>query len=251
MNAFKQRLHEIVERSDTPSGKIFQRVIMSFIILSLINFSVETIPGLDETTVRLLDLIETIAAIVFTIEYGLRIYVAERKLRFIFSFFGIVDLLAVLPFFVTAGVNLQSLRTFRLLRLFRAVKILRYGKAVSRFHRAFIIAREELVLFYSVAVLMFFFAAVGIYHFEHPAQPEVYKSIFHSLWWAVATLTTVGYGDIYPITVLGRIFTFFILMIGLGIVAIPSGLMASALTEARRLEIEEQEKEESDQSTGE
>lgn len=79
---------------------------------------------------------------------------------------------------------------------------------------------------------MIFLAAAGIYHFEHAAQPEHFASVFHSLWWAVATLTTVGYGDAYPITVGGRIFTFFILMIGLGIVAIPSGLFASALTKA-------------------
>ena len=92
---------------------------------------------------------------------------------------------------------------------------------------------HPLVLFGVVTVMLLFLSAVGIYYFENEAQPEEFKSIFHSLWWAVATLTTVGYGDVYPITIGGRIFTFFILMIGLGIVAVPAGLLASALSKAR------------------
>ena len=110
------------------------------------------------------------------------------------------------------------------------------GLRRSKLHRAFVIAREELVLFFLVTCMMLFFAAVGIYYFEHEAQPEGFESVFDSLWWAVVTLTTVGYGDVYPITLGGRIFTFFVLMIGLGIVAVPTGLMASALGQARREE---------------
>jgi len=104
---------------------------------------------------------------------------------------------------------------------------------IQRFHRAFIIAREEMMLFLFVALLLLYFSGVGIYYFENNAQSEQFSSIFHSLWWAVATLTTVGYGDVYPITTGGKIFTFFILMIGLGIVAVPAGLIASALSKAR------------------
>ncbi len=89
-----------------------------------------------------------------------------------------------------------------------------------------LIAREEIVLFFFVTVVLLYLAAVGIYYFEHDAQPEAFSSIFHSLWWAVATLTTVGYGDVYPITVGGRIFTFAVLAIGLGVVSIPAGLVA-------------------------
>lgn len=104
---------------------------------------------------------------------------------------------------------------------------------MQRYHRAFMIAREELVLFGFTAMIMFYLASVGIYYFEHQAQPETFASVFHSFWWAVATLTTVGYGDIYPITVGGKIFTFVVLMIGLGFVAVPTGLFASALSKAR------------------
>jgi len=131
---------------------------------------------------------------------------------------------------------LRSVRAFRFLRLFRAFKIVRYSKAIRRFHRAFVIAKEELVLFVIVTLMLMYFSAVGIYYFENETQPEKFASVFHSLWWSVATLTTVGYGDIYPVTVGGRIFTFCVLLIGLGIVSVPAGLVASALSKARAME---------------
>jgi voltage-gated potassium channel len=96
--------------------------------------------------------------------------------------------------------------------------------------------KEELVLFLFATLIILYLAGVGIYYFENPAQPDIFSSVFHSLWWGVATLTTVGYGDIYPITIGGKFFTFFILFIGLGIVSIPAGLMASALSKARELD---------------
>ena len=117
--------------------------------------------------------------------------------------------------------------------MFIIFKFVRYNKAILRLGRAFQIAKEEFVLFGIVTIMLLYLSAVGIYYFENNAQPEVFKSIFHSLWWAVATLTTVGYGDVYPITIGGKIFTFIILMIGLGIVAVPAGLFASALSKAR------------------
>ena len=151
-----------------------------------------------------------------------------------------IDILAIIPFYLSTGLDLRTLRIFRMLRLFRVLKIVRYSKAISRFSRAFSIVKEELVLFLVSTMMMLFLAAVGIYYFENNAQPEVFKSIFHSLWWAVTTLTTVGYGDMYPITVGGKIFSFLILMIGLGIVAVPAGLMASALSKVRMEEIEDE-----------
>jgi voltage-gated potassium channel len=108
-----------------------------------------------------------------------------------------------------------------------------HSNAIKRFQLAFKSIKEELTLFFFSAILLLFFASVGIYYFENPVQPEVFSSVFESMWWAVATLTTVGYGDIYPITVGGKIFTFIILMVGLGIIAIPTGLIASALGKIR------------------
>ncbi|QDS89520.1 Cyclic nucleotide-gated potassium channel [Rosistilla ulvae] len=231
-------LKDIVERSDTPAGRVFDLSIQCFIVLSLIAFSVETLPNLDPVWTRLLYLFKIASVVVFTTEYIVRLIVADRKLAFATSFFGVVDLLAILPFYLSFGFDLRSIRALRLLRLFWMLKLVRYSRAIQRFHRAFLIAREEIVLFLFVTVILLYLASVGIYHFEHDAQPEAFASVFHCLWWAVVTLTTVGYGDLYPITAGGRIFTFVILLIGLGIVSVPAGLVASALAQAREMENE-------------
>lgn len=221
---------------ETKKGKLFAFFIQALIAISLILFSVGTLPDLSKSTLDLLNKIETSVVIFFSVEYLLRIYTAESKPKFIFSFFGVVDLLAILPFYLSTGLDLTSLRIFRLLRLFRILKLFRYSNAIRRFHRALIIAKEELILFSCVAVMLLYLSAVGIYYFENSAQPEQFKSVFHALWWAVATLTTVGYGDIYPITTGGRAFTFIVLMLGLGVVAVPTGLVSSALSQARNEE---------------
>lgn len=223
-------IKRIIEESDTKTGKAFDLLIQSLIVLSLISFSIETLPNLSETTKRILDILEVIIVTVFTIEYLLRLIVADKKLGFAFSFYGLIDLFAILPFYVARGIDLRSLRVFRLFRLIRAFRIFRYSQAIQRFRNAFSAVKEELILFLIGTAFLLFIASVGIYYFENPAQPEQFKSVFHCLWWAVATLTTVGYGDVYPITVGGKIFTFVMLMIGLGIIAVPTGLIASSLT---------------------
>lgn len=230
---FRLNLKQIVEKTDTKAGLAFDLTMQALILVSLVDFSIETLPGLSDDTRRLLWLVETTTVVVFTAEYLLRLFVADRKIEFATSFFGVIDLLAILPFYLSLGFDMRSVRAFRLLRLFRILKLARYNAAVRRFHRALLIAWEELVLFGIVAVIVLYLAAVGIYHFENEAQPDAFASVFHSLWWAVATLTTVGYGDIYPVTVGGRVFTFVVLIVGLGIVSIPAGLIASALSKAR------------------
>jgi voltage-gated potassium channel len=222
----------VVERSDTPVGRVFDFSVQGLILLSIITFSIETLPNLDAATIDILQLTEVAIVVLFTLEYLLRLYVADRKIGYVFSFYGLIDLIAIIPFY-SSGIDLRSLRIFRMLRLIRLIKLVRYSKAICRFSRALSIAKEEIILFGVVTIMLLYLSAVGIYYFEKEAQPEAFKSIFHSLWWAVATLTTVGYGDVYPITIGGRIFTFFILMIGLGIVAVPAGLLASALSKAR------------------
>ncbi len=223
----------VVDRNDTATGRAFDLIVQSLIVISIITFSIETLPDLASSTRRVLRIVETAIVVIFTLEYFLRLYVADKKFSYIFSFYGIIDLAAIVPFYISSGVDLRSLRIFRMLRLFLLLKLLRYNKAIHRLSRAFAIAKEEIVLFCVVTAMLLFLSAVGIYYFENEAQPEAFKSIFHSLWWAVATLTTVGYGDVYPITVGGKVFTFAILMIGLGIVAVPAGLLATALLRAR------------------
>ncbi len=229
-------IKQIIENPDTKSGKAFDLGVQVMIVLSLISFSMETLPSLADDTRVMLRKFEIFSVGVFTLEYITRLSVASRKRSFVFSFFGIVDLLAILPFYMSIGLDLRSLRSFRLLRLIRILKLARYSAAAKRFHRAFIIAKEELALFLFAALIILYLAGVGIYYFENEAQPEAFRSIFHSLWWSVVTLTTVGYGDVYPVTVGGKLFTFFVLVIGLGVVSVPAGMVASALSKAREMD---------------
>lgn len=228
----KEKIKSIVEINDNPTSRYFAFFIQALILVSIVTFSVETIPNLKPQTKTILYAIEVFSVSVFTIEYLLRIYVADSKPKFIFSFFGIIDFLAILPFYLSFGIDLRSLRALRFLRLFRILKLVRYNKAMNHFTRAIKSAKEEILLFVFITLILIYFSAVGIYYFENEAQPEHFTSIFDSLWWAIITLTTVGYGDVYPITVGGKVFTFFILMIGLGIVAIPTGIISSALTKS-------------------
>lgn len=226
-------LKQIVEDTDTRAGRLFDLVVVGFILISIAAFSIETLPDLSPGALSLLRWVEVVSVLLFTIEYLSRVLVADRKARFIFSFFGLIDLAAILPFYIALGVDLRSVRAIRLVRLFRVLKLARYSDATDRFRRAAVMVREELIVFLGVAAVLIYLSAVGIYYFENEAQPEAFASIFHSLWWAVITLTTVGYGDIFPITLGGRLFTFAVLMAGLGVVAVPTGLIASAMARVR------------------
>jgi voltage-gated potassium channel len=227
---------KITERRESQLARGLDLFVQTLIVLSLVAYSFETLPNLPPELDLWLNRFETISVVVFTIEYLVRVYFASPKSSYIFSFFGLVDLLAVLPFYAGFSVDLRSIRLFRVLRLFRIFKLVRYSAAARRFHLALVIAKEELILFFCVTLILLYVSAVGIYHFESEAQPDKFASVFHSLWWSVTTLTTVGYGDAYPITLGGRIFTFFILMIGLGVISIPAGLLAAALSKARQME---------------
>jgi len=209
-------------------------LIYLLIVLSILSFSIETIPGLPDWAGELLRWFEIFSVGVFTIEYFIRIFTAGNRTDYIFSFYGLVDLLAILPFYVTSTIDLRAIRILRLMRLFRVFKLVRYSQAITRLKKAFSDIKEELVVYLSLTGFLIYLSAAGIYYLENAAQPENFKSIFHSLWWAIVTLTTVGYGDVYPVTLGGRIFTFVILILGLGIIAVPSGLLAAALSIANK-----------------
>ena len=228
-------ISDIVQRSDTTPGRIFDMIVMGLILVSVITVSIDTLPNLSPRIRAVFSWLEVVIVGLFTIEYALRIGTAPRKLRYAFSFHGLVDVVAILPFYLTlGGVDLRVVRVLQLFRVVRILKLSRYSKAIARFGKAMALAKEEIVLFVGVATALLYLSAAGIWYFEHEAQPEAFASILHSLWWATATLTTVGYGDVYPVTVGGKLFTFVILMCGLGIVAVPAGLVAAALSQVRR-----------------
>ena len=228
------KLRRIVEETDTPAGRAFDIAVQALIFASLVAFSLETLPDLQPGAKRALDAFEAFSVAVFVAEYLLRLAVARRRLAFVFSFYGIVDLLVILPALTMLSGDLRSLRAFRLFRLVRILKLVRYSRAVDRFRKAFAAIRSELVVFLGACALVLYLASVGIYMFEHEAQPDKFSSVFAAMWWALSTLTTVGYGDVYPITTGGRVFTAFVLIVGLGVVAVPAGLVASALSSVLR-----------------
>ena len=229
------RLTDVVQRNDTMPGRVFDWAVIVLIVVSLAAHSLATLPDLPRATLALFEVAELGVVWLFAIEYCLRVATAARKLRYIFSFYGFVDLMAFMPFLLSSGsVELYALRVVRLFIVFRLLKLTRYSGAMERFAKAIFLAKEEIVLFSVVIGVLLYLSASGIYYFEHAAQPEAFPSIVHSLWWAVSTLTTVGYGDVYPVTAVGKLFTFFILMCGLGIVAVPAGLLAASLSKVRR-----------------
>lgn len=197
-------LREIVDRQDILSGKIFDFSIQLLVLLSLAAFTLSTMPRLSEQTYITLAKIERLCLLIFVFEYALRVFVTRYPLRYIFSFYGLIDLIAVLPFLITAGSDTLFMRALRLLRVFRIFKLLQFNPVLKRAGLALKLAKAELIVFTALAIVIMYLAAVGIYYFESVAQPEKFSSIPHSFWWAVITLTTVGYGDMYPITAGGK-----------------------------------------------
>lgn len=182
---------------------------------------------------------EAFTAIVFSIEYLLRIWTAKLLypdakhpyLKYIFSFMAIVDLLAILPFFLPfVSVDLRFLRMLRLLRTTRLLRVFKLGRYTSSLQMISDVVKKtssQLVSSIGVCFILMLFASILMYSAENPTQPEAFPNVISSLWWAVCTLTTVGYGDVYPITALGKVFASIIAILGIGIVAVPTGIISA------------------------
>ena len=235
----KEKLRALVE------SPIFIAAIQILILASAVAFVLESdraVWGLAEYATAFM-VLDWVFFVLFSIEYLLRVYIEPRKRDFIFSFYGIIDLLAILPsLFLVPG--FRVLRVLRFLRVFRIFKATRFILAVDRLAAALRGIQQELLALAILSLMLVYLAACGIHYFERDAQPEEFGSILQSMWWAVVTLTTVGYGDVYPETGGGKIFTALVTLVGVGLVAIPSGLLASALTEAR---VEREKAEKSDE----
>ena len=226
---------------DAPLGAKLTAVSYVMILMSAVLITIDSLPNIHEKFGQPILTFELLLSGFFAFEYIMRLRASQNPLRYAFSFWGIIDLIAIIPFTLIFGGSVNSTKALRLLRLARLFKLLKIGNAHSRLFDAFDEVRHEILVFFCLAFGAVFLAAVGIYHFEHSAQPEVFSSIPASMWWAVATLTTVGYGDIYPITIGGKIFTSLILVLGLSLVAIPTGLFSAALLRAKERESQKEE----------
>ena len=162
----KEKLRVIVEESDTKLGKLFDLVVQFLVVISLLSFSLETLPNLSKNQLFILKLIEIVIITIFSIEYLLRIFVTNKKFKYIFSFYGLIDLLTILPFYLSLTIDLRSLRALRLLRLFRILKLVRFNKAINRFQEALKIAREEIIIFIFATCIVLYLSSVGIFFFE-------------------------------------------------------------------------------------
>jgi voltage-gated potassium channel len=215
-------------------SKPFEIIFQILIVLSLICFTLETEPGLSSEFYEFLEIFEILLVAVFTLEYFLRIYFSKNKFKFILSFFGIIDLLAILPFYLALGFDLRAIRAVRFIRVFRLLKLTRYNKAVNFFYIALRDSKEELLIFSFLASALLYLTSVGIYFFEKDLQPEQFGSVSKSLWWSVVTLTSVGYGDVTPISAAGKIFTSIVLFLGIGLISVPSAIMVAAFSNASK-----------------
>ncbi|MGH1416394.1 MAG: ion transporter [Pelagimonas sp.] len=228
----KTRIAQALEGHDPHYGKLPLVGLHVAIVLSAFTITLQSMPGQNTDTQRILTALEATLLAVFLTEFCLRLWSAPSRWRYVFSFWGLIDILSIVPALLFLIPDSEVLRTLRLMRIFRLLKLLRMRRAILRLEHAISSNREEMLLFGVLAAIVLFLAAVGIYHFEKDAQPEIFGSIPQSAWWAIATLTTVGYGDVYPVTTGGRVFTAITLLVGLGIVAIPAGLITSGLLNA-------------------
>jgi voltage-gated potassium channel len=182
---------------------------------------------------------EYFSIVIFTVEYLLRVWTAPLKfpnsnipcLRYIVSFMAVIDLCAILPFYLpfVINVDLRFMRILRLFRLLRILKLNRYNNSLDLIGRVFKNEKEKILMTIFITILMLLLASSAMYYIENAVQPDKFPNILATLWWAVATLTTVGYGDVYPVTVLGKMLSGVIAILGIGLVALPSGIISSGL----------------------
>ena len=180
-------------------------------------------------------------SLLFLAEYIYRFATAEDKRAYVTSFYGVIDLIALVPILFHAAASLRALRLLRVLRVIRLLKVTRYTDALDRYRIALKSIVAEATLFTSVAFIFIISFAFVIYEVEHEVQPDLYRNIFDAIWWAVISLTSVGYGDVYPVTVAGRVLTLAMVLTGMGIVAVPTALLASALNKAQNPAAEQSE----------
>ncbi len=237
MSSLKNKLHSIIFEADTRLGKRFDIFLIILILLSIVLVMIESDDTLWPEADRWLSLAEWIVTILFTAEYFLRIWIVDKPRKYIFSFYGIIDLLAILPtylgLFMGGTQMLIVVRSLRLIRVFRVLKLTRYVKEASALWEALRLSRNKIGVFLFVVLIVVVIMGTVMYLIENPHN-EGFKSIPHSVYWAIVTLTTVGYGDIAPITVFGKFVAGFIMIIGYAIIAVPTGIVTSELVRESR-----------------
>jgi len=230
---WRHKLHEILYEADTPKGKVFNIGLFIVIIASIIFVMLESIQEIDEKYHNFLNIAEWIITILFTIEYIARVVAVKKPLKYIFSFYGIIDLLSTIPkylsFFLVGSHSLVALRALRLMRIFRILKLARFIGESTNLIRAFKLSRAKISVFILFVFILCIILGTIMYLVES-GEDSGFTSIPRSVYWAIVTLTTVGYGDIAPITALGQFISSFIMLMGYAIIAVPTGIVSAEVS---------------------
>ncbi|MCF6170108.1 MAG: ion transporter [Bacteroidales bacterium] len=227
----RKRIHDIIFEADTPAGKAFDILLFFAIILSVIIVLLDSISSLHEEYGHLFNAVEWGLTILFTLEYFLRIYTVKNPGRYLFSFYGIIDFLAIVPtylsLFLVGSHYLMVVRILRLLRVFRVLKLMRFVGAANTLKTAFASSRAKIIVFLEVIITIVVIIGSVMYLIEGPENG--FTNIPVSIYWAIVTITTVGYGDIAPQTVAGQTLASLLMIVGYAIIAVPTGIITTEM----------------------
>lgn len=245
--SLKTKVYSIIEEVGDEDSRHFELFILALIFLSIVALCLETVQSIEAQYKFWFNAFDVFSISVFSIEYFLRIWSCTAhenyrhpvwgRLKYAFTTLALVDLIAILPFYLPLLLpfigleKIIDLRSLRSVRLFRVFKLFRYSKTLSLFRRVMWDKRQELSVTLFFLVFLLLFSSSLMFYAENQAQPENFSSIPASMWWAIATLTTVGYGDVYPVTTIGRFFASIIAVLGIGLFALPTSILGAAFVE--------------------
>tara|TARA_B100000809_G_scaffold264657_1_gene321090 strand:+ start:17043 stop:17861 length:819 start_codon:yes stop_codon:yes gene_type:complete len=231
--SWKSKLHEVIYEADTRAGKLFDVLLLITILASILLVMLESVPSIDAKHHQFFDVSEWVITILFTVEYILRIISIKKPKHYIFSYYGVIDLLSTAPKYISlifGGAHaLVVLRSLRLLRVFRILKVTRYIGESNRLLRALKASRAKIIVFV-FTVLVLCLVLGSIMYLVETGEDSGFISIPRSVYWTIVTLTTVGYGDIAPVTTLGQFIASIIMIMGYGIIAVPTGIVSAEYT---------------------
>lgn len=238
---WKSRIHEIIYGTHTPAGRWFDIILLIVIIYSIIIVMLESVKGYDTKYHNFFNISEWVVTILFSIEYILRIISVNKPKKYIFSFYGIIDLLATIPKYLSllfvGSQYFTALRALRLLRVFRILKLVRFLGESNNLIRAINASKTKIFVFVFFVMIISIILGTFMYLIEGPEHG--FNSIPHSIYWTIVTLTTVGYGDISPETPLGQFVATIIMIIGYGIIAVPTGIVSAEYAASSKAKIDE------------
>lgn len=228
---WRKRIHEVIFEADTPAGKLFDVLLLIAIVLSVIVVMLESVPKYQEAYKDLFYYTEWVFTLLFSLEYVFRIISIAKPWRYIFSFYGVVDLLSILPtyigIFITGTHSLMVIRTLRLMRIFRVLKLEKYVSEATVLRKSLISSRNKIVVFLFAVVALVIIMGTLMYMVE--PREAGFTSIPRSIYWAIITLTTVGYGDIAPVTPMGQFIASIVMILGYAIIAVPTGIVTQEM----------------------